>query len=197
MSFLLRTSTLVFAVLVGLATSAPAAIVYSVNLNGPNEAPPNASLGVGTGTITFDDTLNTMRVAVSFSGLTGTVTNAHIHARTADPFTGTAGVATQTPTFVGFPSGVTAGSYDNTFSMTDIASFNAAYVTANGGTAASAFSALLADAANGRAYLNIHSTSVPAGEIRGFLVAVPEPSGLILSGGLLLTFMLRRQRRIV
>jgi hypothetical protein len=32
------------------------------------------------------------------------------------------------------------------------------------------------------AFLNIHSTFAPGGEIRGFLQAVPEPSGLILLG---------------
>ncbi|MFN2513558.1 MAG: CHRD domain-containing protein [Pyrinomonadaceae bacterium] len=34
----------------------------------------------------------------------------------------------------------------------------------------------------GRAYLNIHSTAFPGGEIRGFLQPVPEPATLLLLG---------------
>jgi hypothetical protein len=36
--------------------------------------------------------------------------------------------------------------------------------------------------AAGEAYLNIHTTVNPGGEIRGFLQAVPEPSSLALAG---------------
>jgi hypothetical protein len=60
--------------------------------------------------------------------------------------------------------------------MTLATSYNPAFVTANGGTPAGAFSVLLAGLNAGDAYLNIHSTTFPNGEIRGFLHAVPEPS---------------------
>ena len=82
--------------------------------------------------------------------------------------------------------------------MTLASSYNAAFITANGGTVNTAFSALLAGVDSGRAYLNIHSTFAPGGEIRGFLSMVPEPStyalmllGLVAVGGLA-----RQQRRI-
>ena len=166
-------------------TMAQAAIVvYNVNMSGPNEAPPNASPGIGSGTVTFNTDLVTMKIDVNFSGLTGNVTAAHIHAATAVAGVGTAGVATQTPSFTGFPAGagVTSGSYLNTFDMTLASSYNAAYITANGGTVGSAFNALLTAAADGKAYFNIHSSAVPAGEIRGFLTAVPEPSSMLLTG---------------
>ena len=169
--------------LVTLALLAPAsqAQTFSVVLNGPNESPANASPGTGTGTVIFDTTAHTMFITVSFTGLTGTVTASHIHAATAVPFTGTAGVATQLPTFTGFPLGVTAGTYTNTFNMALIASFNPTFVTNNGGTAASAETALVAAAVAGKSYLNIHTSTFGGGEIRGFLGTAPEPGTVALA----------------
>jgi hypothetical protein len=55
--------------------------------------------------------------------------------------------------------------------MTSAASYNPAFVTANGGTTAGAEAALLAGLEAGQAYLNIHTTMFPGGEIRGFLAS--------------------------
>jgi hypothetical protein len=161
------------------ANAAQAAInIYSATLTGPNESPPNASPGTGSATVTIDTVANTMLVYVTFAGLQGTTTASHIHAPTAVPLTGTAGVATTTPTFAGFPLGVTSGTYNpSAFDLLSASTYNPAYVTANGGTPASAEAALLSAIASGKSYLNIHTTSFPGGEIRGFLVAVvPEPA---------------------
>lgn len=144
---------------------------YYVNLSGPAEVPPNSSAGTGKAVVTI--TGNMMRVQLTFSGLTGNTTASHIHAPTATAGTGTAGVATTTPTFTGFPLGVKAGTYDHTFDMTLASSYNPAYVTANGGTAASAFAAFKTAVAAGKSYLNVHSSFAPGGEIRGFLVPCP------------------------
>lgn len=170
---------------------------YTVMLNGASEAPPNASGGLGVAVITFDLDLFTMRVQTTFAGLNGLVSASHIHCCTATPGVGTAGVATQTPTFSGFPSGVSFGSYDHTFDMTLASSWNAAYITANGGTVSTAFTAFLNGIDAGRAYLNIHSSFAPGGEIRGFLVAVPEPAsyGLMGAGVAALALLSRRRRR--
>ncbi len=156
---------------------------FSVVLNGPNEAPPNASPGVGTAFISFNVPAHTMFINVVFSGLTGNVTAAHIHGPTTVAGVGTAGVATTTPTFTGFPSGVTSGSYTNTFDMSLASSFRAGFITANGGNPASAELALVAAASAGKAYLNIHTTAFPGGEIRGFLTATaaPEPATAALA----------------
>lgn len=185
----MMTTTRSLAVLCGIGGLALAAslsdaaiLVYTTTLNGANEAPPNASPGIGTGTLTFDTTANTMRVQATFSGLVGATTAAHIHAATAVPGAGTAGVATQTPSFTGFPLGVTSGSMDTTFDMTLASSWNAAYITANGGTPASAAAAFMAAVDSGRAYLNIHSQFVGSGEIRGFWAPVPTPGVLGLAG---------------
>jgi hypothetical protein len=114
-----------------------------------------------------------MRVQATFSGLTGNTTASHIHAPTAAAGTGTAGVATTTPTFTGFPTGVKAGTYDHTFDMTLASSYNPAYITANGGSPATAFIAFKAAVAAGKSYLNIHSSFAAGGEIRGFLLPCP------------------------
>lgn len=169
------------AALAALALPAQAELLqYTTSLSGAAESPPNASPGTGSGLVDIDTVALTMRVQATFSDLIGNTTAAHIHAATAVPGAGTAGVATQTPSFSGFPLGVTAGAYDMTFDMTLASSFNPSYITANGGTPASARAALFTAIAEGRAYLNIHSSAFGGGEIRGFLTPVPEPTTLAL-----------------
>lgn len=171
-------------------------VIYRAFLTGAAEAPPNASAGLGVAIITFDLDLFTMQVQTTFAGLTGNVTASHIHCCTTTPGAGTVGVATQLPTFVGFPLGTTFGSYDHTFDMTLASNYNAAFITANGGTVSTAFTALLNGIDAGRAYLNIHSSFAPGGEIRGFLAPVPEPTsyGLMALGLVALGGFVRRRR---
>jgi len=186
-----------FGILLAAGSLFASPITYDVILSGPGESPPNASPGTGFAVLTIDSTTNILNIlSDTFSGLLGTTTASHIHCCTALPATGTAGVASQVPTFSGFPLGVTSGSYSMSFDMTLASSWNPAFITANGGTPAGAEAALVAGAAAGEAYLNIHSTVVPGGEIRGFLVPVPEPGTLSLAvaglAGIVLTFKLRR-----
>ena len=177
--------------------AAATVITYDAVLNGANEASPNASPATGVALVTIDDVANTMRVEVSFFGLTTPNTAAHIHCCTSAAGTGTAGVATSVPTFTGFPTGTTAGTYDHLFDMTLAGSYNPAFVTANGGTLLSAELALFTGIGAGKAYLNIHTSTYPSGEIRGFLQAcensttasnpcevipAPEPGTLALLG---------------
>jgi hypothetical protein len=181
---------------VGLAALSSADIfVFTAALDGPSESPPNGSPGTGFTTVTMDSTAITMRVQVQWQDLLGNTTAAHIHAPTATPFTGTAAPATQVPSFSGFPNGVTSGSYDNTFDMTLASSWNAPFITANGGTPTAAFSAFLTYMSEGRTYLNIHSTVFGGGEIRGFLTPIPEPASMTALGLGFAALVARRRRR--
>jgi CHRD domain len=159
----------------GLAT------IYYANLDGASESPANASPGTGFTTVIIDTVAHTLHVQVTFSDLTAGTTASHIHAATAVPGAGTAGVATTTPTFTGFPLGVTSGTYDHTFDLTNPGSWNPNFINNNGGTTADAETTLAAAMAAGKAYLNIHTSLFPGGEIRGFLVA-PIPASMLLFG---------------
>jgi CHRD domain/PEP-CTERM motif len=181
-------ASLVLGALTASTTARAAIITFDAILDGPSESPPNASPGTGFAEVDFNTTTNMMHVHVTFSGLTSGTTASHIHSATTIPGAGNAGVATTTPYFAGFPIGVTSGIYDNTFDMTLASSYNPAFVTANGGTPASAEAALLAGMQAEESYLNIHTQNFGGGEIRGFLIPilVPEPSTMALAtlGGL-------------
>ena len=151
--------------------AAAASFQYSVHFDGPSESPANASPGVGDGTVSYDSATHFLTLQVVFSGLTGNTTASHIHAATAVAGTGTAGVATTTPSLAGFPLGFSAGTFGSaSLDLTSASSYNPSYVTAHGGTTASAEAALVAAIAAGQAYWNIHTTTFPGGEIRGFLL---------------------------
>lgn len=187
------------ALLIGAGAARAEVIVYAAILDGASESPPVVSQGTGTATVTFDLTALTVRVQAQFAGLTGVTTVAHIHCCTADPFAGNVGVASQVPTFAGFPAGVTAGSFDQLFDLDAgiLQFFNPAFVNANGGTGASALAALLAGLDSGRAYFNIHSSFSGSGEIRGFFVRlVPEPAPVALLAIALLAFAFVRTQAL-
>lgn len=175
-----------------LAPAASAQDIYRAVSSGPGEAPPNGS--PGSSIATFDIDGNILRAEVPFRDLLAGTTVAHIHCCTTEAFTGTAGVAVG---LTDFPLTVTAGDYSRSFDLSDAAVFDPAFLAAFGGTAASATTALLAALASNQAYLNIHSTLYPAGEIRGFLVAapIPEPAhwGMLGVGLLGLAVMSRRR----
>jgi hypothetical protein len=105
----------------GVFTPANAINIYNLNFTPEGGA---GRTGTGTGTLTYDDVAQTLAIASTFSGLIGTTTNAHIHAPTASPGTGTAGVAVPftlsplppaIPPAGFFPIGVTSGSFNTTF----------------------------------------------------------------------------------
>ena len=180
----LVSSAILSVTLAGALASANASILsYYANLDGPSESPANGSPGTGYATADYDNVAHTLSLNVSWSGLVGATTISHIHAPTTVAFTGTASIATPTPTFPGFPVGVTSGTYRLTLDLTQTNSYNSPFFTGNGGnTPAGAETALMAAIAGGKAYWNIHTQSFPGGEIRGFLIPVPEPTSTVLFG---------------
>lgn len=167
-----------------LAASAAFAanISYRSTMNGPSEAPPNASPGASIATIVIDNAAMTMSLTLPFVDLLAPTTNAHLHCCTADPFSGTAPVAIPFPDF---PLGVRSGLYERVFNLTDAGTYDAVFLSAHGGSAASARDFLLSGINGFQAYLNVHTSLYPPGEIRGFLVQldpVPEPSTWLMLG---------------
>jgi hypothetical protein len=162
-----RALTLVAAI-VALAIVQPAlAAVHNltINLDGLQETPPVATPGTGSGTATLDDVTLQFTMSGTFQNLIGTSNNAHVHGPAAIGV-GPAGVLFGHA----FDFGVTSG----TFSF-------------NGVISASHAQTIL----DGLAYVNIHSTFRPGGEIRGQIL--PEPASLALLFGGLLGITVRRR----
>jgi hypothetical protein len=159
---------------------------------GALEEPPNPSPGLSVTTIDLSGTQ--MFVDTPFSGLLGTTVMAHIHCCTTEAFRGVAPVAVP---FDDFPTGVNAGTYANAIPLYEETSYDPAFLASHGGTPQGAASALLDAIAANEAYVNIHTSRYPNGEIRGFLVAapVPEPGEWAMLGAGLSGLMWMRRRR--
>ncbi|QNI38667.1 CHRD domain-containing protein [Edaphobacter albus] len=170
---LLLTGPLTLAFLICTLPVRANTITYTAIMTGANEVPPTGSSATGLTTLSLTGDLLT--VDVTFSDLTGgTASAAHIHC-CASPGNN-APVAIP---FTSFPA-ATSGSYTNTFDLTLASTYTSAFITAEGGTVTGAEAAILAALNDYQAYTNIHNATFPGGEIRGWIVATPEPSSLLL-----------------
>lgn len=162
------------------APSQASLVTYNASLS--PEAP-DAS-GSGFVTVTYDPAAHTLLIATDWKDLSGVTTVAHIHCCTSSSDLGTAGVAVSPLTLPGFPVGVTFGTYlSPLLNLAESSTYAASFVASfGGGTVAGAEAALIAGMTTGTAYFNIHTSTFPGGEIRGFLRQVPEPATLALLG---------------
>ncbi len=133
---------LVAALLTGVALSSGAwadTITFHAKMDAASEVPPKTSSGTGTATVTLDTAAKTITYNVTYSGLTGPATMAHIH--------GPAAPGANAGVVVPFKAPVTSP-ITGTATLTD---------------------AQIADLEAGKYYTNVHTAANPGGEIRGQL----------------------------
>lgn len=142
-------------------TNAPAkaSSIFSFALSGANESPAVVTPASGSGTILLLDDLTTLTISLNFSGLSGPAAAGHIHCCIAP-----GGNAPVVLPFSSLPA-TTSGTYTRTFDL-----------NASGVLTGITASALVAGLQSGNAYVNLHTALNPGGEIRGFVVATPEPA---------------------
>jgi hypothetical protein len=145
---------------------------FTASLSGSAESPTNNSPGSGHVVLTLDVDEGTMEVETTFANLVGTVTEAHIHAPTLAVGTGIADPATQLPSLGEFPTGMAQGDYERELNLLQVDSYNPSFYSASGGTVGDALGVLFNALQAGQAYFDIHTTTFPDGEIRGFLSRV-------------------------
>jgi len=187
----------VTAALLALAAVPVGAItVFTATLSSLNEVPPQETTGRGTGTLTVANDQLSFTIAENYSGLSSNAVAGHVHCCAAAGANAAVAIGFNVP-------GGTSGSFSQTYDLTQTSTFTAGFLSANGGTAASARAAFLTGLTGGLAYLNIHTVVFPTGEIRGQLEAatgaVPEPASwaMMLAGFALIGTAARRRARAV
>ncbi len=136
---MLRATLLAAILAAGLTQAASAATVdYHATLNGTTEVPPHNVPGTGTVQASLDTTSKVLTYTLTFQGLTGPATMAHLHGPAKDGVN--AGV------LVVFFKGDQASPLHGTATLTDDQ---------------------MKDLQDGLMYANVHTAANPGGEIRG------------------------------
>ncbi len=150
-------AAIVAALLVGAsASSAQAVVVANATLGGGEETPILLSGAAGTAEVAIDTAAKEFAVTLRIFNIPTTTTAGHIHV-------GAKGVAG--PVVIDFP-GIAGrlGDFVTVFRVSDAA------FRPNPAIGINTIDDVIQAVANGNAYVNIHSTTNPGGEIRGQLV---------------------------
>ena len=114
-------------------------VKFHATMDGKSEVPPKTTDGKGTADATLDTASKVLTYDVTYSGLSGPATMAHIH--------GPAAEGANAPVVIPFAAPVTSPMH-GTATLTD---------------------AQVTELTGGRMYVNVHTAANPGGEIRGQL----------------------------
>lgn len=142
---MLRRAVLAVALTAGLAFSASAATQqYHAQLSGKSEVPPTTSNGTGSFTGSLNTTSRVLTYTLTFDGLSGPATAAHIH--------GPASKTTNAGVIAPLGSGSLASPVNGTVTLTPDQ---------------------VKDLRAGKDYVNVHTEANKGGEIRGMILHGP------------------------
>lgn len=182
-------NSIVFVALLGLASASQADLLtFTANLTGGQEVPSVTTNGFGDGFLQIDTATLAYSGYVRWQGLTGTPTDSHIHV-------GVPTVAGSVIYGYGVAGTVADGAYTKkTFSGTLIDKTPANHGGAGTTGTLTATQQIQNWFLTGKTYLNVHTTFVGSGEIRGQLTPVPEPATMAVLGlGVIATIRRRRK----
>ena len=149
-------ATAVAALLIGTAAASAQSVVASATLGGGEETPVLLSGGAAVAEVAIDPVAKEFAITLRVYNIPTSTTAAHIHV-------GAKGVAG--PVVLDFPNiAGRVGDFTTTFRVGD-ASFRAAPTIG-----INTIDDVIQAVATGNAYVNIHTSTNPAGEIRGQLV---------------------------
>jgi len=127
---------------------------YSATLTFGQELPVPSVTSTGTGTASLTDNGTSMTYTITVSGLTSAVTVSHIHAGNASQASGNVIVTLTAPT-----TGTSTGSFTGPN----------ANAKNNDGTPITTYAQVVNLIKTGNAYVNVHTTNNPGGEVRGVI----------------------------
>lgn len=164
--------------MLAVSASAMAQMNFSAPMDGLQQNPDviTTASGFGSGILTGAPGAYIFNYSVNYS-LTSPLSNAHIHTGV----TGSNGSVVHPLDGLGAQIGTTSGTFTGDWRFDDAAN--------------PLTNVLAATMMNNGTYFNIHTTANPGGQIRGQIIAVPEPGSIALLAGLGMTGLVALRRR--